>query len=64
MLNTKYYHTSTSDDINGVEVSAAIKKHFFNGYRAAKGLCSKNASQEIRDNNYLNTVSINETIDL
>ena len=25
MLNTDYYHTSFSDDINGVEVSAAIK---------------------------------------
>ena len=25
MLNTNYYHTSYSDDLNGVEVSAAIK---------------------------------------
>ena len=28
MLNTSYYHTSFSDDINGVEVSAAIKNIF------------------------------------
>ena len=57
MLNTEYYHTSTSDDINGVEVSAAIKNIFSMAIGAAKGLCSKNASQEIRDNNYLNTAS-------
>ena len=28
MLNTNYYHTSYSDDLNGVEVSAAIKIFF------------------------------------
>ena len=28
MLNTSYYHTSYSDDVNGVEVSAAIKIFF------------------------------------
>ena len=28
MLNTNYYHTSFSDDLNGVEVSAAIKIYF------------------------------------
>ena len=28
MLNTNYYHTSYSDDLNGVEVSAAIKNIF------------------------------------
>ena len=57
MLNTDYYHISVSDDINGVEVSAAIKNIFSMAIGAAKGLCSKNASQEIRDNNYLNTAS-------
>ena len=57
MLNTNYYHTSYSDDLNGVEVSAAIKNIFSMAVGAAKGLCSKNVSNEIRDKNYLNTAS-------
>jgi len=57
MLNTSYYHTSSSDDLNGVEVSAAIKNIFSMSVGAAKGLCSKNASNEIREKNYLNTAS-------
>ncbi len=57
MLNTTYYHTSSSDDLSGVEVSAAIKNIFSMAIGAAKGLCSNNASNEIRDKNYLNTAS-------
>ena len=57
MLNTNYYHTSFSDDINGVEVSAAIKNIFSMAVGAAKGLCSSNISEEIREKNYLNTAS-------
>jgi len=57
ILNTNYYHTSYSDDLNGVEVSAAIKNIFSMAVGAAKGLCSKNASEEIREKNYLNTAS-------
>ena len=57
MLNTNYYHTSYSDDLNGVEVSAAIKNIFSMAVGAAKGLCSKSVSNEIRDKNYLNTAS-------
>jgi glycerol-3-phosphate dehydrogenase (NAD(P)+) len=57
MLNTNYYHTSYSDDINGVEVSAAIKNIFSMAVGAAKGLCSNNISEEIREKNYLNTAS-------
>ncbi len=57
MLNTNYYHTSYSDDINGVEVSAAIKNIFSMAVGAAKGLCSKNISEEVREKNYLNTAS-------
>ena len=57
MLNTSYYHTSYSDDLNGVEVSAAIKNIFSMAVGAAKGLCSKNISDEIREKNYLNTAS-------
>ena len=57
MLNTSYYHTSYSDDINGVEVSAAIKNIFSMAVGAARGLCSRNISEEVRDKNYLNTAS-------
>ena len=57
MLNTNYYHTSYSDDLNGVEVSAAIKNIFSMAVGAARGLCSKNVSNEVREKNYLNTAS-------
>ena len=57
MLNTNYYHTSYSDDLNGVEVSAAIKNIFSMAVGAAKGLCSKNITNEVREKNYLNTAS-------
>ena len=57
MLNTNYYHTSFSDDLNGVEVSAAIKNIFSMAVGAAKGLCSKNISDEFREKYYLNTAS-------
>jgi len=57
MLNTSYYHTSYSDDLNGIEVSAAIKNIFSMAVGAAKGLCSTNAPDEVREKNYLNTAS-------
>ena len=57
MLNTSYYHTSHSNDLNGVEVSAAIKNIFSMAVGAAKGLCSNNISDEVREKNYLNTAS-------
>ena len=58
LLNTNYYHTSYSDDLNGVEVSAAIKNIFSMAVGAAKGLCSNNITEEIREKNYLNTASV------
>ena len=57
MLNTSYYHTSVSNDLNGVEVSAAIKNIFSMAVGAAKGLCSNNISDDVREKNYLNTSS-------
>ncbi len=57
MLNTSYYHISLSDDLNGVEVSAAIKNVFSMAVGAAKGICSNDVSDEIREKNYLNTAS-------
>ena len=41
MLNTSYYHTSFSNDINGVEVSAAIKNIFSIAVGAAKNCAVK-----------------------
>ena len=58
MFNTNYYHTSHSNDLNGVEVSAAIKNIFSMAVGAAKGLCSKNITNESREKNYLNTASV------
>ena len=57
LLNTDYYHTSFSDDLNGVEVAAAIKNIFSMAVGAARGLCSDNISEDIREKNYLNTAS-------
>jgi glycerol-3-phosphate dehydrogenase (NAD(P)+) len=57
LLATDYYHTSYSDDLNGVEVCAAIKNIFSMAVGAAKGLCSNNTTEEIREKNYLNTAS-------
>jgi len=57
LLNTNYYHTSYSDDLNGVEVSAAIKNIFSMAVGAAKGLCSDNITDKVREKNYLNTSS-------
>ena len=57
MLNTNYYHTSHSNDLIGVEVAAAIKNIFSMAVGAAKGLCSNNISNEVREKNYLNTAS-------
>ena len=57
MFNTSYYHTSYSNDLNGVEVSAAIKNIFSMAVGAAKVLSSAKASKEVREQNYLNTAS-------
>ena len=57
LLNTNYYHTSYSDDLIGVEVCAAIKNIFSMAVGASKGLCSNNATNEIKEKNYLNTAS-------
>ena len=57
MLNTNYYHTSHSDDLNGVEVAAAIKNIFSMAIGASKGLCTENTSTKIREENYLNTAA-------
>ena len=56
-LNNSYYHTTCSDDIVGVEVCAAIKNIFSMAVGAAKGISSREASDQIKDKNYFNTAS-------
>ena len=54
LLTTSYYRISTSTDINGVEVCAAIKNIFAMAIGAAPGLNQSN----INDNTYLNTSAV------
>ena len=57
LLNNHYYHVNVSDDLVGVEVSAAIKNIYSMAIGAAKGICKKNASGEIKEKDYLNSAS-------
>ena len=54
LVSTDYYHVSTSDDVVGVEVCAAIKNIFSMAVGASQGLC--NADKE-KEKNYLNTAA-------
>ena len=68
LVSTDYYHVFTSEDVVGVETSAAIKNIFSIVLGASRGLCHSEASNEIREKNYLNSAaalfrqSINEMI--
>ena len=57
LISTDYYHIFTSNDVIGVEVSAAIKNIFSMVIGAAEGLCGLNISTQTRKNNYLNTAA-------
>ena len=57
ILSTDYYHIFISNDVVGVEISAAIKNIFSMAIGASEGLCHPNTSKEIRSNNYLNTAA-------
>jgi glycerol-3-phosphate dehydrogenase (NAD(P)+) len=54
LLTTNYYKVSTSADIIGVEVCAAIKNIFAMAIGAAAGL----SKTKIKDNTYLNTSAV------
>jgi len=54
LVSTDYYHVSTSEDVVGVEVCAAIKNIFSMAVGASQGLCEANKSKE---KNYLNTAA-------
>ncbi len=68
LVSTNYYHISTTTDVVGVEVCAAIKNIYSMCIGASIGLCNADLSSEIREKNYLNTAasilqqSINEMI--
>ena len=57
LVSTEYYHVFTSDDVIGVETSAAIKNIFSMAVGASQGLCHPNSSGVIKEKNYLNTAA-------
>ena len=54
LVSTNYYHVSTSEDVVGVEVCAAIKNIFSMAVGASQGLSGSISSKE---KNYLNTAA-------
>jgi len=57
IVSTNYYHVTISTDIIGVEVCAAIKNIFSMSIGAAQGLCNQQATEAIKEKNYLNTAA-------
>ena len=57
LVSTEYYHVFTSDDVIGVETSAAIKNIFSMVVGASQGLCHPHSSEMIKEKNYLNTTA-------
>ena len=54
LVSTNYYHISTSNDVVGVEICAAIKNIFSMVVGASQGLCN---STKLKEKNYLNTAA-------
>jgi len=55
IISTEYYSTEISNDLNGVELSGAIKNIYSMLIGAAEGLSNSKAPQEIQSKYYLNT---------
>ena len=55
IITTEYYSTEISNDLNGVELSGAIKNIYSMLIGAAEGLSNPKAPQEIQSKYYLNT---------
>ena len=55
MISTDYYFAEFSNDMQGVEICAAIKNIYSMIIGAAEGLSSNSASQDVKSKNYLNT---------
>jgi len=56
-ISTDYYRTEVSNDINGIEVSGAIKNIYSMLIGASMGLSAENANQQIREKYHHNTAS-------
>ena len=57
MISTNYYSTEYSEDLLGVEVCAAIKNLYSMIIGASEGLCSVDATEDVKNKNYLNTAA-------
>ena len=57
VFSTDYYKAEISDDLNGVELSGAIKNIYSMLIGASEGLSAPNALEEIKSKYYLNTAS-------
>jgi glycerol-3-phosphate dehydrogenase (NAD(P)+) len=57
LIATDYYSIEITSDINGVELSGAIKNIYSMLIGASKGLCNLEASDDIKDKYYLNTAA-------
>ena len=57
LIATDYYSVEISTDINGVELSGAIKNLYSMLIGASKGLSNIEASDDIKDKYYLNTAA-------
>tara|TARA_B110001452_G_scaffold262022_1_gene261499 strand:- start:209 stop:1237 length:1029 start_codon:yes stop_codon:yes gene_type:complete len=69
VISTNYYSTEISNDLDGVELSGAIKNIYSMLIGASEGLSNSNAPTEIQEKYYLNTAaslihrSISEMVD-
>ena len=57
IISTKYYSTEISDDLEGVEISGAIKNIYSMLIGASEGLSNYKAPKEIQSKYYLNTAA-------
>ena len=57
LITTDYYSIEITSDINGVELSGAIKNIYSMLIGASKGLSNLEASDDIKDKYYLNTAA-------
>ena len=57
IISTSYYSTEISEDINGIELSGAIKNIYSMLIGASEGLSNLKASDEIKSKYFLNTAA-------
>ena len=57
IISTNYYSTEISEDINGVELSGAIKNIYSMSIGASEGLSNSKAPKEIKSKFFLNTAA-------